>query len=317
MNKATIVENLKKICLSTKPLTPELLKEYKYSEMWMREGITVFLSQGDIEYYYSILKEILREPNIARSFSIDDIEKEVQGIIFRILKLKTMEKETQIQKEVDNIIKNLNAKIDEWTFILPIENLKLMRKYLTIGEVKFFVFSKYQYSKWLREYKYILDNNKHYKDKNNFKKEDIKKFRERLLNPLLNSTCAKIKVKGTNSGAKQVAIKKVDLALSCIKLYSYPNDSFYKRYFGIKGEIIPPNIRPILSQKEGQHHLNPSLESTGYAYSFELDTDRLNFMYKNGFNKLKDVLNKKNKTDLEQRIINTIYIGIPRLLTFQ
>jgi len=307
MNKLTIIENLKKICLNTKPLTPEFFKEHKYSKMWMREGITIFLSQEDMADYYSILKELLLEPDIARSFSIEDIEKEVELIISRTLKLKEEERELQLQKEVGGLIQNFYTKIDEWTFILPIENLKLRTKALTIGEVRLFIFSKYQRSKWLREQKYILEHNPHYKDNVKFKRDLTKKFKEQNLNPLLGWTCAKIKIKGTNSGAKQVAIKKADLALSCIKLYSYSNDGFYKRYFGIKGEILPPSIRSILSQKDGHHHISPSLERTGYLDTFELDTHRLNFMYQNGFNKLKNILNKKNKTNLEQRILNTVY----------
>lgn len=307
MNKDKLVENLKKICLNTKPLSLESLKKHKHSKMWMRGGITVFLSQEDIKYYYSIIQEILLDPNISRSFSIADIEKEIEGIISRTLKLKEKNRESQLQKEVDNLIKNLNAKIDEWVFILPIENLKLSKRSITIDGIKLFTFSKYHYYKWLREYKYILDNNPHYTNNTTFKAKAIKNFKDHYLNHLLNETCAKVKVKGTNEGAKQVAIKKIDLVLSCIKLYSYSNDSFYKRYFGIRGEIIPSNIRAILSQKEGEHHLNPSSERTGYLYPFELDKNRLDFMFKNGFNKLKRILNKKDKSDLDKRLLNTIY----------
>ena len=308
MDKNKLIENLKKICLDTKPLTPNFFKERKFSKMWMRKEISVFLNQEDLKPYYDILKEIVLDPNIAQNFSLKDIENQVQEVISNVLKLATNELKTnKITEEVDNLIKNLESKIEDWIFILPIENLKLIRRTINIGDVKLFTFTKNQYSKHLKNYKLILNNNEHYKNNKKFKDDAINNFKKYFLNNLINWTCAEVKVKGTNEGAKQVAIKKTDLALSAIKLYNYSNDDFYKRYFGIKGEIIPPNNRQIISLKVNQHHLNTSLEKIGYMYPFELDKQRLKFMFKNGFKKLALLYNKKKKTDLDQRIINSVY----------
>lgn len=308
MNKDKLIDNLKKICLNTTPLTPDFFKEHKYSKMWMRKGITVFLSKEDTVYYYNLLKEIITEKNIAQSFTIADIEKLVREIISEVLKLNTKDDmENKIISEVDNFLQNLQKQIEEWEFIIPIENMDILTCRFTISEVELFKFSKYQYFKQLKEYKQILNSNIHYKDNTDFKKSAVKQFRKHNLDPLLNHTCARIKVKGTHEGAKQLAIKKVDFELSLIKLFGYYNDSSNRMYFGIKGEIIPYNTRIIIGKKTDKKSVHPTWETTGYLFEFTLDKKRRDFMKKNGFNTIRKLLAKTNKTDLDLRILNSIY----------
>ena len=77
-------------------------------------------------------------------------------------------------------------------------------------------------------------------------------------------------------------------------------------YFGLKGEIVPRSIRSIIRERKDKQSFNPSRETIGYLFPFKLDKTRLNFMRKNGFNKLKTIIVKKKQTDVEKRLINSI-----------
>ncbi len=308
MNKEKITENLKAICLNTQPITPETFKEHKYSKMWMREGINVFLSKEDESYYDDIIKEIITERSIVQNFAIADIEKSIQEIISRVLKLKTKKgKENKIVKEVNNLISELNKQIEEWEFIIPIENMDIVSRKFKIGEVELFKFTKYQYNKKLKEYKRILNANKYYKNKEDERMNIIEFFKRNNLKPLINYTCAKVIVKGTHSGAKQVALKKIDFELSLIKLSGYYNDSSNRMYFGIKGEIIPYITRTIIGKKTNGNVIYPTMEKTGCLQKFVLGSTRRIFMRKNGFDKIRKLITKMNKTDFDNKLLNAIF----------
>ena len=308
MNKDKITENLKNICLNVQLKTNATFNVHKYSKMWLREGISVFLSEEGMSYYSDIIKEIITERSIAQNFSIADIEKSVQEIISRVFKLKTKKaKENKIVKEVNNLISELNKKIEQWEFIIPIENMDIVSRRFKIGEVELIKFTKYQYNKELNEYKRIINANKHYKNKIAEKNKFIQQFRDYNLDPLFNNTCAKLKVKGTHSGAKQSALKKIDFELSLIKLYGYYNDSSKRMYFGIKGEIIPYIIRTIIGKKTNGKGIYPTLEKTGCLGKFVLGSARKTFMKKDGFDKIRKLITKNNKTDFDNKLLNAIF----------
>lgn len=305
MNKELIIDNFKKLCLEERQF-PEPFS-YKHTKIWTRDGITVFLQKEEEKLFYEILKEIITDPIIHQSFSVKDIETSIQEIITSVLKQTKEKREAAIVQEVDTLLTKLKSKISLWTFIIPIENLKLAARQFKVADVSLFMFTEFQAMSAIKYLRDILNDNKHYKNNSALKRKIIEKFRERSVDPLLGSTCAKVEVRGTVEGAQQIAIRKIDTVLSLIKLYSYSNDTFYGRYFGIKGEIIPSNHRSILRYKKDRSEFNPLLERTGYAIPFALDKERINFMEENGFNKLRDIVRKNVKTDFHTRLLNAIF----------
>ena len=308
MNTDRIIDNLKKIIFNIQPATTGTYGLHTFSKIWLKEGRSVFLSEEDMPYYNDIIKEIITDRSIAQNFSITDIEKPLQEIISRVLKLKTKKaKEGKIVKEVDSLVSELNKKIKQWEFIIPIENINIAARGFKIGEVKLYKFTKYQFNKELKWFKKILNANKYCKNKENERKVIIDSFKNDNLKPLIDYACAKLIVKGTHSGAKQLALKKIDFELSLIKLYGYYNDSSNRMYFGIKGEVIPFSTRTVVGKETSGNVIHPTLESIGCLQKFELGSRRVTFMKKNGYEKVRKLITKRNKTDFDERILNSIF----------
>ena len=305
MNKQFIIDYLKKICFNPKPLSSRPFT-HEHLKIWTREGITVFLDKNELQNYNEILKEIITDPAIYQGFSMKDIEKSVQEIISRVLRTKPEGRENKIIQEVDSLVANLNRRVHDWIIVVPLENIELVNRQFKVGDVLLLRFTRYQANRYLSELKSILNRNPNYRDKIGVRRKFIESVKKHNIDPLIDWTCAKVKVRGTLKGAQQVAIRKIETALSCIKLYSYFGDISSGIYFGLKGEIVPRSIRSIIRERKDKQSFNPSREAIGYLFPFKLDETRLNFMRKNGFNKLKTIIVKKKQTDVEKRLINSI-----------
>jgi len=126
------------------------------------------------------------------------------------------------------------------------------------------------------------------------------------VSPLLNKTCAEIRVKGTQDGARQKALRKLDFALSSIKLFTHVSNLSRKSYFGLSGEIIPSNIRSILGYKYDKTEFHTRRERTGFLFPYELDKEKTKIMKKYGLNIILGIERENDKTNLETRLLNSI-----------
>jgi hypothetical protein len=218
-----------------------------------------------------------------------------------------MIREEKIKEEIDAFLQDLHSKISEWIFIFPIENLKLSVKQLKLNDVKFFNFTKYHENNYLKSLQANLKQNPHYRNNEEFIKSYLNQIKEKFFKPFTNiMTRAEIKVHGTLKGAEQKALRKLDLTLGIIKLFTRISSFSLKNYFGLHGELIPHSIRGSLNYKSDKTEFNPKLEKTGYLYPFDLNKEDIKSMKKYGLRKILEMERKDNKTDLEKRILNSL-----------
>ena len=169
-----------------------------------------------------------------------------------------------------------------WIFIVPLENVKLQVKFFKIGDARLSVFNKRKMRECVNVFRSILEPNPHYsaEEKEKFL-NGIKKYN---CEPNIGKTCAEVRIGGAIDKAHELALEKIRRALNVLRLYTYPNEfNFYKKYFGIVGEVIPSIVRSTIRYQEDLKKTSPTLERVGFLYPFEIDSRRIRFMRKNGF----------------------------------
>jgi len=305
MDNQIIINKLKHICFKKKKFSAQNFQEI-YSRIWTKKGFTVFLEKDESAIFNEIVKEVFSDPIIHQNYSMNDVEKSVQEIISKVLKEPRKNREEKIKNEVDLFLQSLISNINDWAFIFPIENLKLSIRQLKINDVILYRFNRYRAKKYLEMVRSNLDQNKYYENKDNVKSQLINQIRKYAVFPLLNRTCAEIRVKGTQDGARQKALRKLDFALSSIKLFTHVSNLSLKSYFGLSGEIIPSNIRSILGYKSDKTEFHPRTERTGFLFPYELDKEKTKIMKKYGLNIILGIERETDKTDLETRLLNSI-----------
>ena len=194
---------------------------------------------------------------------------------------------------------------DKWVLVIPVENLQLSKRRLKIGRVVFFKFTKIHLARYARITKNILAPNVHYTREQ--KRQHVKLVRERILEPLLNKTCAETHLSGHLEDVTQETLNVVDAALNVMKLYRYINDDFYSRYFGIAGTVVPIVRRDMLRVNVSETHFDPTSSMVGHLFPFEIDNERLQFMRKNGLKQIASLVGKSSRNSLENRIVAAIH----------
>jgi hypothetical protein len=299
-----VKKHLLKICKNTKK--PDPITSTNIGKMWTRRDIVVELDVDETKEFYVAIEEILKDDFFKKNFSVKFLEKKLEDILSEALKLKEQERSNFIKKELTNLKIYLQNEIREWIFIVPINNLSIKRTF-SVGNIKFYVINNYRKKKIENILLNILKNNKNYTDTDNQKKKILRDVQKIYINPISGSTCAEVKVKGVLDYAQELAFHRIRLAISALKLYAYPNDDSYKRYFGVFGEVICPANRVCLRYTVDGKRFNPSVEKIGYLNQFLLDKDRIKFMKANGFNKLNEMLKKTNPNNVESRLLTSIY----------
>ena len=305
MDKKIIIRKLKSICFKTEKISSQDF-QYKYPKIWTGEEGAIFLEKDEALIINDIIKEIFSDPVIYQNFSVSDIEKELLGIITKVSKEQMNRREEKIKNEIDDFLRALNSKIKEWVFIFPIENLELKVRQLKLNDIILYRFTRYRANKYLKIIRNNLEQNPNYRNNRQFIDQFINQIKSHNVSPLLGKTCSEIKTKGTLDGARQRALRKLDLILGFIKLYSPVDSVSAKSYFGLLGEIIPSKWRSILSYKTDRTEFHSRIERTGYLSTYEIDKDKIKTMRKDGLRLLLDIEKKDNKTDLEARILNSI-----------
>lgn len=305
MDNQIIINKLKQICFKEEKLRAQEFQR-KYSKIWSRRGITVFLERDENIIFNEIIKEIFSNTKIHHNFSWKDVEKAVQDIITRALKEPRKKREEKIRNEVDSFFQSFSRNINDWIFIIPIENLKLSIRQLKINEVIFYRFTRYRANKYMEMIRSNLDRNKYYSNKENIKRALINDIKKLFVVKLVNNTCVEIQVKGTLDRARQKALRKLDIVLSFLKLFVPVDNSSLKSYFGPYGDIVPSNIRSILGYKSDKTEFHPRTERTGYLFPHDLDKEKIKSMKELGLNIILGIERKDNKADLEKRLLNSI-----------
>ncbi len=305
MDKNIIIGKLKTICYRTKKISAQNFQN-KYLKIWTRNGIDVFLEKDEVVIFNDIIKEIFSDLNVYQNFAISDIEKELQVIISKVLKEQVNNREEKIENEINALLKSLNSKIMEWVFIFPLENLKLSMKQLKLNDIILYRLTNYRANKYLKSVRNNLLKNPSYQDNVQSVDQQVEQIKNLYVSRLINKVCAEIKVEGSLDGARQKALRKIDVILGFIKLFSPVGTASAKSYFGLQGEIMPNNLRSILNYKSDQTDFHPRLERTGYLYPYQIDKETIKTMQQYGIRILLKIENKNIRNDVETRLLNSI-----------
>ena len=297
-----VQNHLLKICDNTEQSDP--IVSTNIGKLWFRKEIFVELDVDETKDFYDALEEILKDDFIKRNITEKFLEEKLEGILSETLKLKEKERSNFIKNELTNLKIYFQNEIRDWIFIVPINNL-VVKRIFSVGNVRFYVLNNHRKKKVKNILLNNLKNNKNYTE--NQKEKILKNVQKIYITPLSGSTCAEVKVMGVLDHAQQLAFHRIRLAISALKLYAYPNDDFYKRYFGVIGDVIGPTHRVCLRYTVDEKRFNPSFEKIGYLDHFSLDGDRIKFMKANGFNKLNEILKIPNPNDVERRLLTSIY----------
>ena len=195
----------------------------------------------------------------------------------------------------------------KFVFYIPIYNLNLenLKSINFNSNVKLLTFTNYQKNNILILLKKLISNNPNYKDNKSIQKEIFEYYRKDL-DKFVNKTCIRVEINDKNrENALNRAIEFVNQFINVLKLYRYPNDCHYRRYFGIEGEMIEKGYRKIYLI-EDYKNLGGRGETVGPLMKFNIDKVRLEYMKKNKFKKILNMIENKQKSDLDKKILSAI-----------
>ncbi len=280
MNNEKIIENLMNIS-NQKNSLKEVNKKRGF---WNRNGILISFSEKEHELFKEVADYILDEQYIKENFPVSYIEDKLKDIISEAASKSVNEKKNFIEEKVNALRDDMKNDIKEWIFQIPVENIKIYKD-IKIGNVKLFTFN----------------NEKLINTKEKYLKSHASDFMVNNFENYLNKVFAEVKVITIKKYAKILAIKEINLALNCLKLFIHQDNAS----FGINGNFFTNVDRFYLLYSD----FNDWLLSDGYLgqlIPFNLDEESFKFMKQNGFDKLNDLLIKKNSA-YETRILNSIF----------
>lgn len=258
----------------------------KSEHVIIREGMSISLQNNDIDGIRNALDLIFEDDFIKDNFSEAFINDKLLDIISNAFKLPINERSGFIDEQFISLRDYLKNEIKEWTFWIPIDNLKVSNT-INIGNIKLFLFDET-----------IAEN-----IKRNINSEDIERFSEFFIYPSINNTFAEVKVKGIQDYAKFLALNKIRLVMNAMKLYGNPKNP----QFGPRGEVILPTKKyNYIYRKEGKAPIITLEDSTNVS-KYDLDENKLKIMKDNGFEELDKMLRKDKHSDFETRLLNSIY----------
>ena len=268
-----------------------------------RVGLTI---EGSI-VFNELVDDIMKSKKIRRCVNRKEINSYLKTILSRLLELDKVKLLKEIIKEVNSIEKNLISLKENVEMIFPILNLKLNRRYLIIGNVKIFNFSSYQLKRELKFRKQLMINNPHYKDEPNEIHGWMKHFKESFEKEYLNKVC--VKVDSYNSPKKNYedVIKKIEISLACIKLFSNHIHIGNNCQFGLVGSVVKGDMLGCLIKYKDGKGCKTDGGFVGYVYSFDIDDEFINKANIDGLRILDRILKKSERNEIENRILNFIY----------
>lgn len=304
-NSKKIIDCLLKITTNTKTDSSDNLKHFNH--FWMSEGIFVELDEESVKDKNEILREIFQDSFVKNTFPMSFIEDQINRLISLSFKLPLEERPKFFAEQIKEFPDNLKKSIKEWTIIVPIDNLKIEKKF-TIGDVIFYPSDNNQnFDRIVDLFKEVLKENTHYSNeqKEALINDQLKVLRDSAKGSLV--TFAEVKTKGIIEIAQNEAMNKIRMSLNIARLYNLPYDDSGRKYFGICGEVIRSNLRYIMRYESGKPSLRPIMERTGFVLPFEFTEKRLQFMKENGYSDLEALFVAKKQTEFEKRLLTSIY----------
>jgi hypothetical protein len=248
-----------------------------------------------------IIKELKTDVDIEKNYTSKEISEMITKYDTESILVNDSKKDDFEQKVVLSIKQEL-FKISEWTFIIPIENMKLYNK-ITIGNVKFALFNNNTRKKYRKKLRAFLYLNPNYDMMT--KKRFFEDYSERFFDSILGKSCAFVTEEGNIDKIRFRVYDNIITCLAVLKLFRYPNDDFYRRYFHIKGEVHT-SIRSTFIYKENWSGIYPYIDRIGYMYEYDVNKDKILYLKKLGFNKVNYILRKNKLNEIEAILINSI-----------
>lgn len=278
--------------------------------MWsVGEYPTKAIKREDYKHYKAIIDVLLEDVDIAENYTRKELEQELQELIAEISELSQFDK-AEAEQEAHDLVEKLRKdarNLDSWRIFLPIPNLEIESPPMKIGKVELLKFEDEVYEEWLKEERRIWEENPHYPE--DTAQANIEFFENRYDSLLKGETCAKVEVKRRFKRAREKGVQEIREALSVIKLYWGENDDKRRSYFGLPGDFVlctdDSSNSLVIGRKENKN--KKEFIKTGSFREFQLTQDRLAHMKEHQFDELSDILSKDKKTELEERIIASIF----------
>ena len=300
--------NIKKIAFSSKDFHKVFTDDL--NSFWTREGISVALDSEEQQLFDEAVDDIFSNKVIWENFSRSDIEGKIRSLLSRVGKVKT--KSRKLVQEFVKLEKELTLPQEETNHYIQVSNLEIIgkKRVFSVGPIKFYKFTDYQAKKWRNRIKKSIKSpqmQKNLQDKSGKKLQE--QFERHRIKPLLNSIVAEVTVKGTIKTSEQKALHLIRTSISIIKLYNIiRTDDSMRRYFGVTGDVKPPMIRTVLWDKDAGKSYGFGGSRSGFLDKFDVGGGiRWDFMKKSGFKKISSILSKKKKTNLDRRLLSSIY----------
>ncbi|MBZ9570939.1 hypothetical protein KQY27_05210 [Methanobrevibacter sp. TMH8] len=311
MNNKKIIENLLK------------LSNFNYNdfeEFKEKEWVYEFFGKNHI-YFDEERLNLFREASDAvfkddlymkDNFPVEYIDDKLKDIISEAISQPENEREPFIKREIKKFKDNIKNQISDLIFRFPVENLKV-KENIKIGNIKLFTFDDIEFEKVKENFiKYRVKQLEKAWSKEQIEelKDDINQnnwFELEFFKDNLNKTFAEINIKGIGYNSKTLdyakikAIKGINLALNCLKLFISQDYSF-----GLKGESLIGIYRGYYLNNQDKPILQNS-EIIGHSLMFDLNDDIIKSLKNRGFDKLNKILLKQKKTKYESNILNSIY----------
>lgn len=294
-NRDIVKENLLKICMDTQ----EVDRSERIGKVWFGKERFITLYDEDMICFNNALKGLLNDSFIENNVTTKFLEQELQKIIHETFGILRDDRDAYLNKWLVELKDSIEERMEEWVFIIPLENVSLHNEPFEVGNVKLYTFNENKAEEFMSTATALLNRDLYEYEReewSNLKKSNSKRV------------CAEVKVKGLLDKSQEIALKKVRIALNILRLYTYPkSDDSLRRYFGIVGEVIPGDVRYILGFTEDKKWIFPIPEDFGYLAPFELDPERIETMKNNGFEIVNEILKRDKHNSFETRLLASIY----------
>lgn len=280
----------------------------KSQTFWVTEGILFCIDKQDLEIYNSIIQKIIIKEYIKQDYTIDELKRRVNDIIYRCLMVDLSKREEKIRNEIINFRKNRIEEIKDFNVLIPIINLDIKRP-IRIGNVKIYQYNNSFEKRLLKTIRATTQSNFRLNLKNVIKENFVKDMMSIIErgNDSRSLCYAEINVKCLNHICRENALNEARIAINVLKLFWENEDERLSRYFGIKGETIDLELRCIPQYATDFSSMNYHSEHVGSLDVYKLDEKKRNYMRKEGFNQICDILLKSSKNEIETSLLKAIY----------
>lgn len=298
-NKGKLKELLRPLAVEVTPVTSSSYS--RMVRMFSREGATVLFDERDHKRYEAAVSHILSVQAIHQNFPEKFIRERLDQIIARCVVRK--QKSRCLAREVDKLYDEFRTSVRRRTFIVPLANLKLVgRRRLLLGGYKVYEFTAARERRFLRDVYATVDVSKPGVAK---RRARIREWYERFAKEhLIGKVCVEFEIASTNKVASHLAVQRARLFVNLLRLYTYSNDDFYRRYIAVDGQENRGRSA-FLSGDGSTYTIHPI--DTRPLFEFELDRERISFMEAESVRFLATLMTETNHGELQRRLLSAIH----------